>query len=184
MNDALYYVMDVLLSLAALLFLMRFLVQAVRADFYNPISQSIVKITDPVLKPLRVVIPSYQNLDFAAFIAAMVAKCLFLYGTSMVSGQDIGNIVQLIGVGLLQTLLLVLRIFYWSILIGIIASFIAPQNDHPLLLLIYQITEPLLAPARKLLPAMGGLDFSPIIVFLILGVIERILPSLFSTLLF
>ena len=184
MNDALYYVMDVLLSLAALLFLMRFLLQAVRADFYNPISQSIIKITDPVLKPLRVVVPSYQNLDFAAFIAAMIAKCLFIYGTTMVTGQSVGNIVQLIGVGLLQTLLLVLRIFYWSILIGIIASFIAPQNDHPLLLLIYQITEPLLAPARKLLPAMGGLDFSPIIVFLILGVVERILPSLFQTLLF
>ena len=184
MNDALYYIMDVLLSLAALLFLMRFLLQAVRADFYNPISQSIVKITDPVLKPLRVVMPSYQNLDFAAFVAAMLAKCLFIYGAASMSGSSYGTIIQLIGTGLLQTLLLVLRIFYWSILIGIIASFIAPQNDHPLLLLIYQITEPLLAPARKLLPAMGGLDFSPIIVFLILGVIERILPNLFSAWLF
>ncbi len=184
MNDALYYVMDMLLSLAALLFLMRFLLQAVRADFYNPISQAIVKITDPVLKPMRLLIPSYQNLDFAAFIAALITKCVFLYGAAAISGAAIGNVAQLVGVGLLQTLLLLIRVFWWSILIGIIASFVAPQNHHPLLLLIHQLTEPLLGPARKLLPAMGGLDFSPIIVFLILGVIERILPGVFVTLLF
>ncbi|MGI9325304.1 MAG: YggT family protein [Pseudomonadales bacterium] len=184
MNNALYYVMDVLLSLAALLFLMRFLLQAVRADFYNPISQTIVKLTDPVLKPMRVVVPSYQNLDFAAFIAALITKCAFLYGSAAIGGQSIGSLLQFVGIGLLQTLLLVIRIFWWSILIGIIASFVAPQNHHPLLLLIHQVTEPLLGPARKLLPAMGGLDFSPIIVFLILGVIERILPEMFKSLLF
>ena len=184
MKDALYYVMDVLLSMAALLFLMRFLLQAVRADFYNPISQAVVKITDPVLKPLRLVIPSYKNLDFAAFIAAMTAKCLFLYGVNAIGGPPVGNPAQLIGLGLLQTLLLVIRIFWWSILIGIIASFVAPTNYHPLLLMIHQITEPLLGPARRLLPAVGGLDFSPIIVFLILGVVERLLPNVFKVLLF
>ncbi len=184
MNNALYYVMDVLLSLAALLFLMRFLLQAARADFYNPISQSIVKITDPVLKPMRLVVPSYQNLDFAAFIAALITKCAFLYGSAAIGGQPLGSPLQFVGFALLQTLLLVIRIFWWSILIGIIASFVAPQNHHPLLLLIHQVTEPLLGPARRLLPAMGGLDFSPIIVFLILGVIERILPEMFNSLLF
>lgn len=184
MNNALYYVMDVLLGLAALLFLMRFLLQAVRADFYNPVCQSIVKVTDPVLKPLRLVLPSYKNLDFAAFVVAMIAKSLFLYAASTMDPAQSVNIVQVIGLGLMQTILTIIKIFWWSILISIIASFVAPGNTHPVLLLVHQITEPLLAPARRLLPSMGGLDFSPILVFLLLGVIERILPDLFSMWLF
>lgn len=184
MNEALYYALDLLLGLAALLFLMRFLLQAFRADFYNPISQAIVRITDPVLKPLRMVLPSYKNLDFAAFVAALVTKCVFIYAASAIGGSYPGNIVQIIASGLLMTLLLLMRIFFWSILISIIASFIAPTNGHPLLLLVHQITEPLLAPARRLLPPMGGLDFSPIIVILLLGVIERLLPSMFASLFF
>ena len=132
MNNALYYVMDVLLSLAALLFLMRFLLQAVRADFYNPISQAIVKITDPVLKPLRMAIPSYQNLDFAAFIAALIAKCAFLYGAAAIAGQSFGNVAQLLGGGLLQSLLLLIRIFWWIKVETIfIAGFWTPLRPRP-----------------------------------------------------
>jgi YggT family protein len=184
MNEALYYVIDLMLGLAALLFLMRFLLQAFRADFYNPISQAIVKITDPVLKPLRLAIPSYKNLDCAAFLMALVVKCLFIYAASAIGGSYPGNVVQIFANGLLLTFMLLFQIFFWSILISIIASFVAPQNGHPLLLLVHQITEPLLAPARKLLPPLGGLDFSPIIVIMLLGVIERLLPSLFDSLFF
>jgi YggT family protein len=79
---------------------------------------------------------------------------------------------------LLQVAMLVIKIFWWAILIGIIAGWVAPGNYHPALLLVHQVTEPLLAPARRLLPPMGGLDFSPIIVFLILGLLERMLPQI------
>ena len=92
-----------------------------------------------------------------------------------IADRPTGTAVQIATSGVLQMILLGLFIIKWSILIVIIASFLAPGNYHPALALLQQLTEPVLAPARKLLPPMGGLDFSPILVFLILGVIERVL---------
>ena len=79
----------------------------------------------------------------------------------------------------ITVLLFILKAFWWGILIMIIASFLAPGSYHPALALLQQITEPLLGPARRLIPPMGGLDFSPILVFLLIGVVERILPQLY-----
>lgn len=180
MNNALFYVLDVILGLAALLFMLRFLLQAVRADFYNPITQSIVSITDPVLKPLRLVIPSRKNLDFAAFLGAYGAKCLLAYLVLKFGGNFSGSIATVLITGLYQTLLLVTEVFWWSILIGVIASFVAQGNQHPALQVVAQLTDPLMEPVRKVLPSAGGLDFSPLVVILGLGVIQQLLPSLFQ----
>jgi YggT family protein len=183
MNDALNYLITFILQIAAFLFVARFLLQACRVDFYNPISQGLVKITDPVLRPLRMVLPGYRNLDFAALLAAIIANVILVMSLTALQGGYTGGLVPLLVYGLLQVLLLIIRIFWWSILIVIIAGWIAPGSYHPALALLQQITEPLLAPARRLLPAMGGLDFSPILVFLLLGLLERILPQVFQSLL-
>ncbi len=178
MNDALNYAISFILQIVCFVFVARFLLQACRVDFYNPISQGLVKLTDPVLKPVRMVLPGYRNLDFAAFLAAVLAQLILMMSLAALQGGYVGGVGTLFVVGILQVILLIIRIFWWSILIVIIAGWIAPGTYHPALALLGQITEPLLAPARKLLPAMGGLDFSPILVFLILGVIERILPQM------
>ncbi len=182
MNSALNFAVSFILQIAAFVFVARFLLQACRVDFYNPISQGLVKLTDPVLKPLRLVLPGYRNLDFAAFVAAVVVQIVLIMSLAALQGGYVGSISTILVAALLQVILLVIRIFWWSILIVIIAGWIAPGNYHPALALLQQITEPLLAPARRLLPPMGGMDFSPIIVFLILGVVERILPELFMRL--
>jgi YggT family protein len=178
MNEALLFAIQFIFSILSFLFVARFLLQACRVDFYNPISQGFIRITDPLLKPLRVVIPGFRNLDIAAFIAAMTMEILLWVILHSLTSQYPGNFLQILMLGFIQVLLLIIRIFWWSILIVIIASFIAPGSYHPALGLMQQITEPLLAPARKLIPPMGGLDFSPILVFLLLGVVERILPQL------
>ncbi|NIP14311.1 MAG: YggT family protein [Pseudomonadales bacterium] len=175
MAEVLYYVTSFILQVVAFLFVVRFLLQACRADFYNPISQGIVKATDVVLKPVRMVLPGYRNLDFAALLAALIVEVVMIVALGAISGRATGTALQILSSGVLQMVLLGLFIIKWSILIVIIASFLAPGNYHPALALLQQLTEPVLAPARKLLPPMGGLDFSPILVFLILGVIERIL---------
>ena len=175
MPEVLYYVTSLVLQVVAFLFVVRFLLQACRADFYNPISQGIVKATDVVLKPVRMVLPGYRNLDFAALLAALVVEVAMIVALGAIAGRQTGTALQILTSGVLQTVLLGLFIIKWSILIVIIASFLAPGNYHPALALLNQLTEPVLAPARKLLPPLGGLDFSPILVFLILGVIERIL---------
>ena len=178
MNEVLNYVVSFVLQIAAFLFVVRFLLQACKVDFYNPISQGIVKATDIFLRPLRVVIPGYKNLDLAAFVAAIAVYLIMLGALAAINGQQLG-VVLMLGESVLRVILLHLFIIKWSILIAIIASWIAPGNYHPALALLGQLTEPVLAPARRLLPALGGLDLSPILVFLILGVIERVLPQLF-----
>lgn len=183
MTDVTRYVVEFLLNIAAFLLALRFLLQLMRADFYNPISQSIVKITDPILKPLRLVMPGYKNIDFAALLAIVVTMALLHLATNAIGGGYAGTLWQTSLYGLYEALLLLLQIIRWSILISIIASFVAQGNGHPALQLVYELTEPVLAPVRNLLPAIGGLDFSPILVFLIIGVIEQILPQVFSALL-
>ena len=175
MNDVLYYEVSFVLQIVAFLFVARFLLQACRVDFYNPISQGIVRATDVALKPVRMVLPGYRNLDFAAFAAALAVQVLMIFALGAIAGRDMGGILNIFTSGVLQVILLGLFMIKWSILIVIIASFLAPANNHPALEMLKQLTEPVLAPARRLLPAMGGLDFSPILVFLVLGVVERLL---------
>lgn len=182
MNNVLSLVITFLMEIAGFLFMARFLLQACRADFYNPISQGIIKVTDPVLKPLRVVIPAFRNLDLASFVAAWIIAGLMLYALGAFAGRVPVDVVYAIVGGLLHVLLRFLSIFFWCILIVIIASYFVPANPPPVLGLLRQITEPILAPARRLLPAMGGLDFSPILVILALEVLRGILPDLFSRL--
>ncbi len=181
MNDALNYLVNFVLQIVSFLFVARFLLQACRVDFYNPISQGLVKATDPVLRPLRMVLPGYRNLDFASFIGAAAVEVLRIMSLAALNGGYVGGVSIILASAVLQVLMLTIHIFWWSILIVIIAGWIAPGNYHPALALLQQITEPLLAPARRLLPPLGGLDFSPIVVFLILGLLERMLPQVFMS---
>ena len=182
MNEVFYYLITAILQIVTVLFIGRFLLQACRADFYNPISQGIVRFTDPLLRPIRVVLPGYKNLDFAALVAVWITQIVLLVAVYTITDRAIG-LLPILVVSLLKVMLLFVAGIKWIILIVIIASFIAPGGQHPILTLLRQITEPVLAPARRLLPPMGGLDFSPILVFLLLGVIEIILPQMFATLL-
>ncbi|MCP5180871.1 MAG: YggT family protein [Pseudomonadales bacterium] len=176
MANALQYLVNVAVSLATFLFLARFLLQACRADFYNPISQGIVRFTDPVLKPARMLIPGYRNLDFAAFLAAVLVQ----FAEPLLLGYGFANAGLLFARALVSTFLLMLMFLRWSIIIAAIFSFLAPGSYHPALRLLDQITEPVLAPARRILPPMGGLDLSPLIAIVVLVMLEMIIPDLFT----
>ncbi|MCZ6853281.1 MAG: YggT family protein [Gammaproteobacteria bacterium] len=182
MNEVLFYLVTAVLQIVTILFVARFLLQACRADFYNPISQGIVRFTDPLLRPIRLVLPGYKNLDFAALVAVWITQIVLLVSIASITERDPG-LIDILIVSLREMLLLFVSGIRWIILIVIIASFIAPGSQHPILSLLRQITEPVLAPARRLLPPMGGLDFSPILVFLLLGVIEIVVPKIFATIL-
>ena len=131
MNEVLIYIAYFLLQTISVLFIARFLLQLCRVDFYNPISQGIVKATDPVLKPMRLALPGYQNLDFSSFLAALLAQVLLVYVVSAVTGQFAGTVLQVVVNGAIDVLLFIVKGFWWSILITIIASFIAPGSYHP-----------------------------------------------------
>jgi YggT family protein len=179
MSEVLAYIVLFVLHTVTVLFIARFLLQAFRVDFYNPLSQGIVRVTDPVLKPMRVVLPGYRNLDFASFLAAVLAQVLLSFAMAAIAGRYAGPVLAVVLNGCITVMIFILYGLMWSIFIVIIASFIAPGSYHPALALLHQITEPVLAPARKLIPPLGGLDFSPLLVFLLIGVLQRILTQLY-----
>jgi len=155
---------------------LRFLLQAARADFYNPVSQSIVKLTSPLITPLRKMIPGYRGFDFASLILALllniVATGLMLLVTGNLGVVDTSTIVAWSAVGLIA---FILKIYKYGLLISIIASWIAPYSGNPVLLLIHQLLEPIMKKVHWVIPPMGGLDFSPIFVFLGIQVVETLL---------
>ncbi len=184
MNSPLVFIVDTIFEFICFLFLARLILQASRADFYNPISQGIVKATDPILRPMRMVIPGYRNLDFAAFIAAWLIEVLSHTLAFGIQSHYIPGVAYLFGIGLFDVLRLLLTVYWFALIVVIVLSFLAPGSYHPAAALLAQITEPILAPARRLIPPLGGLDFSPILVFMILILIrDYLLPAVFTTLL-
>ena len=164
--------------------LLRFLLQIAKADFYNPVSQAVVRATDPLVRILRKVIPGYRGIDFSTLILAIVieaiAICILitLYGGSIPSA---GFIVTWAVVGVIY---FIVNLYYYAIIGSIIMSFVmlfsGNMNPHPILRLIWQLTEPVMGPLRKVLPPMGGLDFSPIFIFIIIGLIQNLLIETFG----
>lgn len=166
------YLMQTVLTLYVIAILLRFLLQLVRADFYNPISQFLVKATNPLLIPLRKLIPGFAGLDVAALILALLIQLVAIVALVLLAGAKMPPISLMIVWALLGIVGLLVNIYFFALLAMIILSWVAPGGNNPALMLLYQITEPVMAPFRKLLPPMGGLDLSPILVFILINVIQ------------
>jgi YggT family protein len=172
LSQALSLIINSVGGLYILAVLLRFLLQAVRADFYNPVSQAIVKVTSPALMPFRRIIPGYRGIDFASLVLALVLNSVATALLILIAGfnlPDIGIIIAWAFVGLVA---FILNIYFYALVISIIASFVAPFSGNPMLLVVYQILEPLYSRVRRVIPPMGGLDLSPIFIFLAINVIE------------
>jgi YggT family protein len=158
-------------SMVLFIVMLRFLLQLVRADFYNPISQFIVKFTNPLLIPLRRVIPGFGGLDMASLALAYGVQLLTMAAILLVAGYQVpwANVFIWALVGILS---LMVNIYFWGLIIVVIASWIAPNSYNPALILINQILEPVIRPIRAKMPDMGGLDLSPIAVFLLIQIFE------------
>jgi YggT family protein len=152
--------------------LLRFLLQLSRADFYNPITQMIVRFTDPGVLLFRRFIPGIRGIDLSSLVYAILFQCAAMYALIFMSGYSFPGFGLILTWGLAGILNFILNIYFWGMLISIIASFIAPFSGHPALVLVRQLTEPVMAPFRRILPAMGGLDLSPIFVFLAIQIIR------------
>ena len=171
MGEPLTFVVTLALRAGALLLLLRFVLQAVHASFYNPFSEGIVRLTDPILKPLRQALRPYRNLDFAAFVMGwamhMLAATIYIW-----SGGLPVELFAVVTDGLRATLSLVVGIFMVAIFVSIIMSWIAPGVYSPAAIIARELAEPLLAPARRILPPLGGIDLSPMITIVVLMLIQ------------
>ena len=154
---------------------LRFLFQLQGVDFYNPFSQFVVKATDPVLKPLRSFLPSKGRIDFASLLAILVLKLVELVFRDMLTLGSIVSFYKIFALSIMQLTDMALNFYLFAIFAQIVLSWLAPYNNNPVVIILHQITEPILKPARNLIPPIGGLDLSPILVILAIQVIELLL---------
>jgi len=170
-------------ALLLLLVVLRGILHATRVNFFNPISQLVVRLTNPLLNPLRKVLPARGRLDWAAVVLAILLQSLILAGIAWIAGERwaLPGLITLIIWGGIGVLGLLVNLYFFVLIAMIVVSWIAPGSRHPAIELIWQISEPVMAPFRALLPNMGGIDFSPILVFISINVIQIALRHLAVT---
>lgn len=176
----LYYLIDTLFNLYLMVVIMRIWLQWVRADFYNPLSQFVVKATHPVLGPLRRIIPSVGGLDLAAVLLA-IAVALLKYLTFVLLGMIQGSWVGIIVVSLLLVLKQAGSLLFWMLVVRALMSWVS-QGRSPIDYVMQQLTEPLLAPIRRFIPPMAGLDLSVLLLFIVLQALNYLLLDLLGPL--
>lgn len=160
-SSALIYLVTTVTDLYVTAILLRLLLQWVGADFYNPLSQFLVKITNPVLVPARRLIPSIGKLDTASVVVMLLLEMLQLVLIGLFGLGDF-SLVYLLLFALKKLLFTLLMTYFVLVIARVIVSWIAGQSHHPLIPLIYQLTEPVLRPFSKLIPPIGGIDLSPL----------------------
>ena len=173
---ALVFVINTLLGLYTAAVMLRFLMQQVRADFYNPLAQAVVRITSPLLLPLRRVIPPWGKVDSAAVVLMILMQFANVWLVLFVSDSPFmyawGSIVFWT---VFKLIFILVNLYFFSILMEAVISWLG-QGRSPLDGLLRPVNAPLLRPARRILPPTSGLDFSPLLVMLVLQVINLLLP--------
>jgi len=173
-TNPLVFLIQVVFGLYLLVIMLRFLLQIVRADFYNPVSQFIVKVTAPALKPLRKIVPGLAGLDISSLVLAWLVKSLELFLIILISGKGMLVLYPMVH-AIPQLLELAINIFLYAILIMVVISWISPGGYNPAIALLSSLTEPVMRPVRKFIPLMGGLDLSPMAAMIGLVLLKMLL---------
>ena len=173
LSDAALFLVDTFLGIYILLVLMRFLLQLVRADFYNPISQFIVRTTNPPLVQLRRLIPGLWGIDLAALILLIAMEALRISLTALLLGHS-PRLTGIIVLSLGELAKLAVYTIIFSIFIRALLSWFSNGLQHPITRLLGSFTDPILQPVRRILPATGGIDLSPLVVFIAMMLILKL----------
>lgn len=174
MDNPLLLVVKTLGGLYLTIVLLRLVLQLSRADFYNPISQAVVKATSPFLKPLRKVIPSIGRVDTSSIVLALAVQALIIFALMSIVDYAMRP-EQYVMYTLGGVLYQLLDLYFWAMLISVILSWVAPGSGHPGAMLVMQICEPLYRFCHRFIPSLGGLDLSPIFIFLGITVLKQFL---------
>lgn len=166
------YLVQTLGSFFLTLVILRFLLQLVKADFYNPISLFIVNATQLVSNPIRALLPAFRSFDVASLVLAILLQWIIIQLTYTINNLGVVNFFIAISWGFVGILSMILNIYMYGLLATIVISWIAPQSQHPAITLINQIIYPAMDPFRRLIPPLGMIDLSPMLFFIVLNVID------------
>ncbi|MBA1149458.1 YggT family protein [Ectothiorhodospiraceae bacterium WFHF3C12] len=174
LGDPLLFLIDTVFGLYIIAVMLRFILQMVRADFYNPISQFLVQITQPVLRPLRRVVPGFAGVDISSVVLMILLQAAALALMSLVAYGQVNPIyvlartpVELVG--------LVFTVYIVAIIVMAVISWINPDRYNPVQTLLYSMTEPLMRPFRQIIPPIGGIDLSPLAAIIAIQVLKMLL---------
>ena len=161
-GSAFAFLIETLFSLYLAALLLRILLEAVGADYYNPVSQVLLKLTQPLVGPLSKLVPSIGTVNVAAIVLLFVIQTLGLFLVTTIAGQIIGPF-EVLATAALSLLRLLLVMYMVLIIVEVILSWVGGGLRHPIIPLVYQLTQPVLAPIRRVVPPLAGIDFSALI---------------------
>jgi YggT family protein len=174
MHNALFFLVKTFSDLYLLTFLLRFILQWVRADFYNPLSQFLFRVTNPLVLLARRIVPSARSVDLPTLVVLFALELLVTWLLLFIGGFSVSVplFLQFVALRLIN---LTLWFYSVSILVYVILSWVA-HGYSPMSLILSQLNEPLLRPVRRLLPPIGGLDLSPLLVLILIQAAAMALP--------
>ncbi|MFT6088057.1 MAG: YggT family protein [Glaciecola sp.] len=173
------FLIDFVFNIYLMVVLLRLWLQFARADFYNPFSQFVVKATQPIVAPMRRILPSIGRLDTATLVLALLVAGLKIVTLNLVLGGPGLDILSLVVVSFIIVVKEALTLVMYVLILRAIMSWVS-QGANPMELVLGQLTEPMLAPIRNKLPDMGGLDLSVMVVIVLLLFIQKLLGDLFG----
>jgi YggT family protein len=173
-NQVATFFINVLIDLVYFVILLRFLFQALKVDVYNPLSQLILKLSNPILIPLHKILPNRSHIDCASFLLLMTLKGLQLLLLTIIKHHAVPTLFSLFLWPLGMLLSNSLNIFFFSILLLALQSWLNPKNYNPLTDVLVHLTEPFLTPIRRFSPPLMGIDMSPLVALIILKLIDTL----------
>jgi YggT family protein len=177
MLDALTFLVRTLADLYLLTFLLRFIMQWARANHYNPLSQLVFKVTNPLVAPARRLLPSVAGLDVPTLIILIVLEVIVTFVLLRLAGVSL-PIPRLLFYSLLRLISLTLWFYIGALIIYAVLSWFGGPTRNPMAVLLGELIEPVLRPARRMLPPIGGLDLSVLLVIVLLEATNIIVSSL------
>ena len=178
MRDLVAEIIGWVFSFLVWAFLLRLLLQLVRADFRNPLAQAVVKLTNPVVLPLRRVLPPLGRVDTASLLAVIAAQAIGVVLAQLTLGFGIPPAVPLIARTVIELLHQTAAFFLFAIFIWAVLSWVVPDGYSPAGRLLGDLVEPLMRPARRITPRLEGLDLSPLVVCALLLVLMKLIDML------
>ena len=172
-NNAAIFLITTLFDLYLIVLAVRLILAWMRANYFNPITRFIISITQPLVAPVRRFLPTYKGFEFATLFWMIGFELIKIVIISVLFIGAIDFITILI-IAILSSIKMILNVFFYSILIGAIMSFISPQPT-PLGEILHLISSPILRPLRRIIPPIGGMDITPIPAMIILQVLIRLL---------
>lgn len=175
--EAITFIINTLAQLYLFVLLLRLLLPFFGADFRNPIAQAILKLTSPLVIPLRRIIPPIGRIDTATIVVAFAIQYVTIFVILLIYGTS-ASIAMIAITSAVNLVLLTVRLFVFAIFIRVILSWISPQGYNPALAIIYALTDRVLRPFQRIIPPMGGLDLSPLFAIIVLMALTILIAGL------